>query len=446
MTRFFTRFAPSPTGYLHVGNVRTALINWLYTRSQGGTFMLRLDDTDKERSKEEYAEGIKRDLAWLGLTYDKTARQSDRFDRYNEVIKELMASGRMYTCYETQEELEIKRKMLLGRGLPPIYDRAALKLTDAQKKAFEAEGRKPHLRFKLSDTPIEWNDQVRGAISFDAKHLSDPILIRECGTPTYMLPSAVDDADMGITHIVRGEDHITNTAIQIQIFEALGATPPSFAHLSLIKSKEDKISKRKGGFDIATMREEGIDPMAINSFLAKLGTSDPIELKESLDVLVSEFDINRFSRAQAIYEKEDLVRLNTKLLHNLPFNQVESRIQALGLQGVDAGFWEAVRMNLGSLEEIKEWWHICKEPITPEIEDASFTEQAAGLLPGGDWNQETWGVWVNDVKTATGRKGKQLFMPLRKALTARESGPELHHILPLIGRERAVKRLKGEAA
>ncbi|MCD6035134.1 MAG: glutamyl-tRNA ligase [Rickettsiales bacterium] len=441
-----SRFAPSPTGYLHVGNVRTALVNWLYTRSKNGKFLLRLDDTDKERSKEEYVEGIKRDLAWLGLTYDGVERQSDRFPRYKEVVDQLTKEGRFYPCYETQEELEIKRKMLLSRGLPPIYDRAALKLTDAQKAQFEKEGRKAHWRFKLAPTPMQWQDEVRGEIRFEAENLSDPILIREDGTPTYMLPSAVDDFDMGITHVVRGEDHITNTAIQIQIFEALGNHMPSFAHLSLIKSKDEKISKREGGFDIATLREEGIEAMSIASFFAKLGTSDPIEVKESLEQLIAEFDIKRFSKAQALYDKEELVRLNSKLVHQMPFASAKERLKAMGLTHVDEAFWDSVRPNLQTLAEIKDWWNICKEAITPAIEDAEFARQAAGLLPEGNWDSTTWHEWVEKVKGSTGRKGKQLFMPLRKALTARESGPELAAILPLIGRERAVRRLHGEAA
>lgn len=438
-----TRFAPSPTGYLHIGNVRTALVCYLLTKSQGGEFMLRLDDTDTERSKSEYAEQIQKDLKWLGLEWDQFARQSERMDRYEEVKRELIKAGRVYACYETQEELEIKRKMLLGRGLPPVYDRAALKLTNEEKQALEAKGRKPHWRFKLDETAtIEWNDLVKGPVKFEAKNISDPVIIRENGAPTYMLPSTVDDADFGITHVVRGEDHVSNTAIQIQMFEALGAKPPIFAHTSLLKTKEGKLSKRVGGFDIGALREEGVQPMAITSLLARLGTSDSVELRQNVEELVKHFDISRFTKTAANYDVEDVYRLNKKLLHAMSFEEAKEKLPS----GVDEDFWLSVRANISSFDEVREWWSICRESLTPEIEDASFTAEASTLLPAGEWNEATWNEWIEQVKAKTGRKGKQLFMPLRKALTAREHGPELQYILPLIGREKAEARLAGKAA
>lgn len=443
MTKILTRFAPSPTGLLHIGNVRTALVCYLLSKSQGGEFMLRLDDTDTERSKAEYAEQIQKDLRWLGLDWDQFARQSERMDRYEEVKRELIKAGRMYPCYETQEELEIKRKMLLGRGLPPVYDRAALKLTEEEKAAFEAKGRKPHWRFKLDETAtIEWDDLVKGHTKFEAKNMSDPVIIRENGAPTYMLPSTVDDIDFEISHVVRGEDHVSNTAIQIQIFEALGAKIPVFAHTSLLKSKEGKLSKRVGGFDIGALRDEGVQPMAITSLLARLGTSDPVELRENVDELVKHFDIKRFTKTAANYDVEDVRRLNTKLIHSMSFEEVKNKLPS----GVDEQFWLSVRPNITSLEDVREWWNICREQLNPEIEDADFTAEASTLLPDGEWNQETWNQWIEAVKAKTGRKGKQLFMPLRKALTAREHGPELQYILPLIGREKAEARLAGKAA
>lgn len=442
----YTRFAPSPTGLLHVGNVRTALVNWLYTKAKGGKFLLRFDDTDTVRSKQEYIDAIEQDMQWLGLDWDEKAFQSSRMERYNEVIEQLKADNILYPCYETQEELEFKRKIQLGRGEPPIYDRAALSLSKDQIQQYEAEGRTPHWRFKLSDSSIEWVDEVRGAIRFEGSNLSDPILIREGGNPTYMLPSAIDDADMKITHVVRGEDHISNTAIQIQLLEAMKAPIPTFAHLSLIKSKEDKISKREGGFDIAELRRQHMQPLAILSFLTKLGSSDPIELCDSMDDLIQGFSINKFSKSQANYDVEELKRLNIKAIQAMTYAQVSPLLQEMEASHVDEAFWLSVKHNISGLHEIKDWWQICKEPIDPVTEDLEFLKQSATLLPDGNWTEDTWSTWINKVKDHTGRKGKQLFMPIRKALTARESGPELKQLLPLIGREKTLKRLEGKAA
>lgn len=442
--RLLTRFAPSPTGLLHVGNVRTALVNWLYTHSKGGKFLLRIDDTDKERSRAEYVDAIKEDLSWLGLTWDSYFHQSERLHRYEAAKQTLLDKGRLYPCYETPEELEVKRKMQLGRGLPPIYDRAALTLTEAQKAEYEQQGKQPHWRFLLDKEPIAWVDEIRGETNFDPSKLSDPILIRADGSYLYMLPSVVDDIDEGVSHIIRGEDHVTNTAIQVQIFKALGATPPSFAHLPLVTSKEAGISKRTGGFDIQSLRAEGFEPMTINSFLCKLGTSQPIEAKASLRELADVFAISEFGRAPTHYDIADLERLNAKLLHSLSFKQVQEQLSALGLHDVDEAFWEAVKPNITKLKEVKEWWRICKTPLKPEIEDKAFTVQASTWLPEGEWDETTWEHWVSIVKEHTGRKGKALFMPIRKALTAMEHGPELKQLLPLIGREKALKRLQGE--
>ncbi len=437
-----TRFAPSPTGLLHIGNVRTALICYLIAQKEGGQFMLRIDDTDMERSKEEYVDNIKQSLEWLGLKWDFMARQSERFDRYEEIKKQFIAAGRLYPCYESAEELDMKRKMLINRGLPPIYDRSAMKLTDAEKAKFEQEGKKPHWRFKLDEnTPIEWNDLVRGHIHFDAKNLSDPILIREDGSYTYMLPSTIDDVDFKITHITRGEDHISNTAIQIQLFQAMGNKLPYFAHLSLMKGKEGKISKREGGFDIQSLRDEGFEPIAISSFLARLGTADPIEARTNLKDIVANFDLSRFSKGTTIYDFAELERMNPKVLHAMSYGEVKSRPE---LSGIDEEFWNSVRPNIKKLAEIKEWWDICKENLTPIIDDSEFLKEASTVLPEGTWDENTWNQWVELVKQKTGRKGKDLFMPIRKAITAREHGPELKQILPLIGREKTFARLNGK--
>jgi len=441
---FITRFAPSPTGLLHIGNVRTALICYLLAKKNNGQFMLRLDDTDTERSREEYAQAIQADLKWLGLDWDIFSRQSTRTERYEEIKKKLIADGRLYPCYETAEELDIKRKVLIGRGLPPIYDRAALSLSESDRAKLEEQGIQPHWRFKLDETKsIEWDDLIKGTTRFEAKNLSDPVLIRANGTPTYMLPSAIDDMDFGITHIVRGEDHVSNTAVQIQIFEAIGAKTPKFAHHSLMKGKEGKISKRAGGFDVASLKEQGIEPLAITSFMARLGTSEPVEPRTSLDDIANNFDLSKFGKSAAIYDFPELERMNPKVLHITSYDAIKHRDE---IQGVDEEFWLSVRANVSKLSDVKDWWEICKQQVTPIIDDVEFTSAASELLPEGQWDDETWNQWLNKVKETSGKKGKELFMPIRKALTAREHGPELKHILPLIGRERAIARLKGEAA
>lgn len=440
------RFAPSPTGWLHVGNVRTALINFLFARHAGGKFMLRVDDTDKERSKKEFEDGLKEDLQWLGLPWDETFRQSERFDRYEIARKKLVESDRLYPCYDTPEELEVKRKMLIGRGLPPIYDRSALKDTDEKRKQYEAEGRKPHWRFKLNAAPITWHDLVRGDVQFDGAKLSDPVLIREDGAPLFTFTTSVDDGEYPITHIIRGEDHVSNTAIQVQIMEALGHKVPKFGHMALLKMKEGKISKRAGGGDIRSLREGGILPLALVSYLAKIGTSDAIDLAASTEALWKDFNIGKLGRAMANYDPNELERLNQKLLHHLPFTDVKSQLATRGMGEITEPFWNEIKPNLHTLDEVRDWWDVLHKPITPKIESADFTNQAATLLPSGEWNSDSWDTFVNAVKEKTGRKGKELFMPLRLALTGMEHGPEMKTVFALLGRERAEKRLKGEAA
>ncbi|HRQ80566.1 MAG TPA: glutamate--tRNA ligase [Azospirillaceae bacterium] len=443
------RFAPSPTGRLHVGNLRLALVNWLFARRHGGDFLLRMDDTDVERSTEEFAKGIEADLSWMGLTWDRFARQSDRVARYEEVADQLRAAGRLYPCYETPEELSLKRASLVSQGRPPIYDRAALRLTDADKARLESQGRKPHWRFKLEHEPVEWTDGVRGAQRFHGRDLTDPVLIREDGYPLYTLSSVVDDADLGITDVIRGEDHVTNTAVQTQIFVAIGAAVPRFAHLPLLTDAAGQgLSKRLNSLSIGSLRDdEGVEALALASLLAKLGTSDPIEARASLEELVAEFDISKVSRATARFDPEDLYRLNAKTLHVLPFDAVRSRLEALGMTGVEEEtFWLTVRPNLSKLEDAREWWQVTHAPVAPVIEDADMLAAAAGLLPAEPWDETTWGAWTALVKDATGRKGKALFHPLRLALTARDKGPELKNLLPLIGRDRALARLAGRTA
>lgn len=441
------RFAPSPTGLLHVGNARVALINWLYAKAHGGYFVLRMDDTDTERSREDYAEAIREDLTWLGLPWDRKAWQSKRLDRYELAAEKLKADGRLYACYETPEELDFKRKRQMARGQPPVYDRSALRLTPTERKQLEAEGRKPHWRFLLKHEEVRWDDLVRGSCHYRGDHLSDPVLIRADGTPLYTLPSVVDDIELGITHVIRGEDHVTNTAAQIQIFQALGAEPPTFGHLTLLTDAGGQgLSKRTGSQSLRDWRAEGIEPMALNSLLAKLGTSDPIQIRHTMEQLIDEFDMAKFARATPKFDAAELLHLNARLLHDMPFAEVQARLERMELPGIDAAFWEAVRPNLSRLSDVHDWWQICRGPVTPVIEDRDFSRAAAELLPPEPWNGDTWSLFTNAVKAATGRKGRDLFHPLRLAITGRENGPELKMLLPLIGRARVQARLRGDAA
>jgi glutamyl-tRNA synthetase len=441
------RFAPSPTGYLHVGNIRTALINWLYARKEGGKFLLRLDDTDEERSREEFVHAIEEDLKWLGLDWDELERQSHRYERYNDAVRRLKDAGRLYPCYETPEELDRKRKLQLARHKPPVYDREGLKLTDEDRARLEAEGRQPHWRFKL-DVParVEWDDMVRGHTGTDMDSLSDPILIRGDGSFLYMLPSVVDDIDMNVTHVIRGEDHVTNSAVQVQLFEALGGKAPIFAHVPLIAGAAGQgLSKREGALSIRDLRDdEGMEPMTILSLLARIGTADPVEVRTRHGDLIAGFAMDRFGRATAKFDDKELLNLNAKVLHETPFGDVRGRLEDIGLEGVDEAFWLTVRPNLERLRDALDWWHMVKGRVTPVIEDADFIGQALALMPDGPWDHGTWKLWADAVKAETGAKGRALFMPLRQALTGRNHGPEMSAILPLIGPEKARARLRGE--
>ncbi|MCB1563228.1 MAG: glutamate--tRNA ligase [Alphaproteobacteria bacterium] len=440
------RFAPSPTGMLHVGNARTALITWLFARKHGGHFLLRIDDTDRERSKTEYETAIEDSLVWMGLGWDEKINQQHRLERYAERIEQLKADGRLYACYETPDELALKRKTQLSRGKPPIYDRAALELTDPQKAAYEAEGRAPHWRFKLEHTPIEWEDLIRGPVKFNGADLSDPVVIREDGSPLYHLCSVIDDADFRITHVVRGEDHVSNTAAHVQMFEALGATPPEFVHLPLISDSEGgKLSKRLGSLSIKDIRDtDGLEPMAVVSLLARLGTADPIEAYAEIEPLVESFDFSKFGRGTPKFDSAELLRLNAKIIHDTPFDDVTVRLAGLGLEDLDEPFWTTVRANLERLSDIKDWWHVANGPVEPLIDDPDFIAQAAALLPETPWTVNTWSEWAGAVKAQTGRKGKELFMPLRRALTGMDHGPELGDLLLLIGPDKARRRLQGQ--
>lgn len=432
-----TRFAPSPTGNLHVGNVRTALHNWLWARKLGGRFVLRIDDTDLERSREGFVTQIRADLGWLGLDWDTETRQSERFALYETRFEALKAAARVYACYETPEELELRRKILLGRGLPPVYERPA-------EDAPVPEGRTPHWRFRLDhDRPIEWDDLIRGHQRFDPKLLSDPVIRRADGSWLYMLPSAIDDIDLGVSHVVRGEDHVTNTATQLQMFEAMGAPAPAFAHEALLTGSEGKLSKRLGSLGMDALRDQGIEPIALLALLARLGTSDPVEPVADTAPLVAGIDFHRFGRAPARFDEAELAQLNARILHMTPYETVADRLPS----GMGSEGWEAIRPNIARVDEAAAWWSVVEGPVAAQIaeEDRTYLADAVRVAGGIDWSADPWHALTGALKEATGRKGKPLFLPLRLALTGREHGPDMAALLPLIGRERALERLAAAA-
>jgi glutamyl-tRNA synthetase len=431
-----TRFAPSPTGYIHVGNLRTALMNWAIARKAGGSFILRLDDTDRERSKQEYADAIQADLEWLGLTWDRIERQSDRFGRYHEAADQLRAAGRFYEAFESPAELDLKRKKLLNMGRPPVYDRAALALTDADRARLKAEGREGYWRFRLDQHRTEWTDGILGPVSIDAGSVSDPVLIRADGQILYTFASSVDDIDMGVTHIVRGSDHVTNTATQIQIMLALGGTPPAFAHHSLLTgAKGEELSKRLGTLSLRDLRAGGVEPLALLSLMARLGSSQPVELAASHQDIIDGFDLGSFGAAPTKFDAEDLRPLTRAHLRDRTYASLAGRIRALGIpDAVAEGFWQAMRDGVDVLADLADWWQIAAEGAVAAVdpEDEDFVAQALALLPATPWTPATWGQWTEAVKAATGRKGRALFRPLRRAMTGRETGPEMARLMPFL--------------
>ncbi|MEL6062914.1 glutamate--tRNA ligase [Methylobacterium sp. 2A] len=442
------RFAPSPTGYLHIGNARPALLNALFARRTGGRFLLRLDDTDAERSTEAFAEAIREDLVWLGIEPDLFARQSDRKAQHDAAADRLRAAGRLYPCYETQDELERRRRRQLGRGQPPIYDRAALKLTAEERAALEAEGRRPHWRFLLEARTVTWDDLVRGPAHVDCASLSDPVLIRADGTYLYTLPSVVDDADLGITHVIRGEDHVTNTGVQVQIFEALGAPVPVFGHHNLLTTAEGEgLSKRLGHLSLRGLREAGYEPAAVRSLAVLTGSAEAVRAVPDLDTLAGLIDLAEISRAPARFDTAELDGLNARLVHAMPYTEAADRLAELGIPADRAeAFWLAVRANLTRVAEAADWWRVVAGPVEPVLTEPAVIAAALETLPPEPFGPETWKAWTSEIRMRTGAKGRGLFMPLRLALTGLEHGPDLAGLLPLIGRDRAAKRIAGEAA
>ena len=441
------RFAPSPTGKLHVGNVRTALMNWLFVRERGGKFILRIDDTDLERSTNEYEEGIKDDLGWLGLSWDESFNQSHRFPSYEAAAKKLREDGLLYACYETADELDRQRKLLRVQGKPPVYNRAGLDLTDEQRAAYEAEGRKPHWRFKLSGKIASWTDMVRGEQSVDTSSLSDPVLIRGDGSFLYTLPSVVDDIDAKITHVIRGEDHVTNSGAQIEIFKALSDHLPTFAHTPLLVWKDGSpLSKRLGSLSMGELKEQGFESLAICSLLAKIGTSDPIEARASMEALKDEFSFDKIGRAPARFSDDELLLINGRLLHDRPYADVKEHLERLIIGGGEA-FWNLIRSNGSKVTDAAGWSTVIYSPMPGRIEDEDkdFCLAAANSLPDVI-TAETWSEWTGTLKVDHARKGKTLFMPLRRALTGRDRGPEMGKLLELLGAEKAKARLSGGSA
>ncbi|WP_404405059.1 glutamate--tRNA ligase [Pelagibacterium halotolerans] len=442
MLMVVVRYAPSPTGRLHLGNARPAILNWLFARREGGEFVLRLDDTDTARSTEEFARGIEVDLAWLGIVPNRKVRQSDRFALYDAARDKLVADGRLYPCYETPDELDRKRKRARALGRPPVYDRAALGLTDEDKARLEAEGRKPHWRFKLDGRPVHFEDLIKGPQTVNTASMSDPVLIREDGSYLYTLPSVVDDIDMGITHVIRGEDHVSNTGTQIELFEALGAAGPVFAHHNLLTDAEGQgFSKRLGSLSLAQLREDGYEAIAVAIVASVTGTSLPVEPYDSLEAIAEKLDFSMISHGSARFDPAELASLNARILHQMEFEAVKDRLADYGV--TDPAVWYALRENIARLPEIAELSHIFAPDLEPVIaaEDRDFIAMARNLLPEEPWDETTWSTWTSALKAETGRKGKQLFLPLRLALTGRPDGPELKTLLPLLGRKASLARL-----
>ena len=439
-----TRFAPSPTGLLHVGNARAALFCFLFAKKHDGQFVLRLDDTDRERSTQAFADAIQADLDWLGLKWDETARQSDRFERYDAVFETLVAQGHVYACYETPEELERKRKRQLARGKPPVYDRAGLALSADEKAALEAEGRSAHWRFKLSGNQVTWRDLVRGEQKIDTASVSDPVIRRADGSWLYTLPSVVDDLDMNISHVIRGEDHVTNTAAQVELITALGGEVPEFAHFSLMLGADGSgLSKRLGSLALADLRDSGLEPISLNAHIARLGTADPVVPAQTMQEIIDGFDMARLGRAPARFAPEDVTRLNARILHETPYAVVAERLAEIGAPA-QVEFWETMRGNIEKFADMQNIMALINGPITPVVEtdDANYIAQARTLLPNAPLDMESWSDWTGRLKDETGRKGRALFMPLRMALTGQSHGPEMQHLLYHIGYDEAVARLE----
>ena len=435
------RFAPSPTGYLHIGNFRTALINFLFAKNKNGHFMLRIDDTDDERSLKKYEDAIKEDLSWVGINWDSLEKQSSRLSYYDQALQKLLDKKRAYPCYETAEELSLKRKKQLSSGKPPIYDRSALNLSDSDIADLKAKGRSPHYRFLLDHKDVNWNDLVKGDSRYNMSNLSDPVIIREDGRVIYTLASVVDDIDFEVTDILRGEDHMTNSAAQIQLFEALESSPPNLGHLSLLTDISGAgLSKRMGSISLRDLKDEGFQPMAISSLLSKVGTSDAVEIFRDINQIISDFDISKFGKSKPKFDKNELRGLNSKLFKMLDFSDISNQLKKFNFK-ISSDFWELVKGNIENLEELELWWNIIYGNIEPKYNDENFLNTALETLPEGNFDKNTWTNWTSILMEETGRKGKELYNPLRMCLTGQNKGPEMATLVFLMGREKVLERL-----
>ena len=438
------RFAPSPTGYLHIGNFRTALVNFLFARKEKGHFMLRIDDTDHERSTLEFEKAIIEDLSWMNLNWDSLEKQSTRLKRYDEALEILLDKKRAYACYETADELSLKRKVQLSSGKPPVYDRSSLRLSDSEIADLKSKGKKPHYRFLLDHSEVTWNDLVKGQGKYHMSSLSDPVILREDGRVIYTLASVVDDIDFKITHILRGEDHMTNSAAQIQLFEALGSTAPNLGHLSLLTDISGAgLSKRLGSLSLKDLRNEGIHPMAISSLLSKVGTSDPVEIKKEIETIILYFDINKFGKSKSKFDKNELSILNSKIYQLTDFEEINEDLNKMNIS-ITKEFWNLIRGNIALLKNVKDWWDICFGTIDTIIENQDFLDLALEVLPIDQFNETTWSTWTKKISQETGKKGKELYMPLRLCLTGQNKGPEMADLILMMGRDKVIKRLSNQ--
>ena len=438
------RFAPSPTGFLHIGNFRTALVNFLFARKEKGHFMLRIDDTDHERSSLEFEKAIIEDLSWMNFKWDSLEKQSNRLKRYDEALETLLDKKRAYACYETAEELSLKRKAQLSSGKPPVYDRSSLRLSDSDVADLKAKGNKPHYRFLLDHSEVIWNDLIKGGSKYHMSSLSDPVILREDGRVIYTLASVVDDIDFDITHILRGEDHMTNSAAQIQLFEALGSAAPNLGHLSLLTDISGAgLSKRLGSLSLKDLRNEGIHPMAISSLLSKVGTSDPVEIKKEIETIILYFDINKFGKSKSKFDKNELSLLNSKIYQLIDFEEINEDLKKMNIS-ITKEFWNLIRGNIALLKNVKDWWDICFGIIDSIIENQDFLDSALEALPKDQFNEKTWSTWTQKLSQKTGKKGKELYMPLRLCLTGQNKGPEMADLILMMGRDKVIKRLSNQ--
>ena len=438
------RFAPSPTGFLHIGNFRTALVNFLFARKEKGHFMLRIDDTDHERSSLEFEKAIIEDLSWMNFKWDSLEKQSNRLKRYDEALETLLDKKRAYACYETAEELSLKRKAQLSSGKPPVYDRSSLRLSDSDVADLKAKGKKPHYRFLLDHSEVIWNDLIKGGSKYHMSSLSDPVILREDGRVIYTLASVVDDIDFDITHILRGEDHMTNSAAQIQLFEALGSAAPNLGHLSLLTDISGAgLSKRLGSLSLKDLRNEGIHPMAISSLLSKVGTSDPVEIKKEIETIILYFDINKFGKSKSKFDKNELSLLNSKIYQLIDFEEIDEVLKKMNIS-ITKEFWNLIRGNIALLKNVKDWWDICFGIIDSIIENQDFLDSALEALPKDQFNEKTWSTWTQKLSQKTGKKGKELYMPLRLCLTGQNKGPEMADLILMMGRDKVIKRLSNQ--